>query len=138
MLCYTRLTLKSISWQEKTNSSFSEEHKKSIRLYTVILNNSEWYSKLMNKTSNVPGTLINLTMLIALIKMFIVTYITIYLPNTLEKAFFRNVMFILTLSKTRKHLSAPHNEATNFSSFSSLLRWSTHSLTKQKKKLHCQ
>lgn len=76
----------------------------------------------MNKTSNVPGTLINFTMLIASIKKFIVIYITIYLPNTLEKAFFRNVMFILTLSKTRKHLSAPHNEATNFSSFSSLLR----------------
>lgn len=31
-------------------------------------------------------------------------------------------VFILTLSKTRKHLSAPHNEATNFSSFSSLLK----------------
>lgn len=40
-------------------------------------------------------------------------------------------VFILTLSKTRKHLSAPHNEATNFSSFSSLLKWSTHSLTKK-------
>ena len=45
------------------------------------------------------------------------------------------LLLILTLSKTRKHLSAPHNEATNFSSFSSLLRWSTHSLTKQQKEV---
>lgn len=34
-----------------------------------------------------------------------------------------------TLSSTRRHLSAPHNDATRFSLSSSRLRFSTHSFT---------
>lgn len=46
-------------------------------------------------------------------------------PEVLSKT----LVCVLTLSNTRRHLSAPHSDAISFSSSSSWLRFSTHSFT---------